>query len=116
MGLGSMFDGRAAHTATPLRRNGREETPSSGTRVMEFEFKLTYQLSGSQPDADQLLTKLGEEGCTDALVELGVAGQVDMEFVRAALTAEEALNGAIEDIKRTLPKATLVEAAPKVLG
>ena len=40
----------------------------------ELEFKLTYQLPDYQSDAAQLIIKLGAEGCTDALVGLGMAG------------------------------------------
>ena len=82
---------------------------------MEFEFKLTYKLPVNQSDAD-LMTRLGEEGCTDALVGLGVAGQVGLEFVRKASTAEEAVLAAIEDVKRALPDAKLIEARPDFVG
>lgn len=71
---------------------------------MEYEFKLTYKLP-SEPDVDQVVNKLGEAGCTDALVGLGVDGQIALEFVREASTAEEALQSALEDVKRALPDA-----------
>ena len=83
---------------------------------MEFEFKLTYKFSDNQTDTDQLMTKLGEEGCTDALVGLGVGGQIGLEFIREASTAEEAILSAIEDVKRALPHATLIEAGPDFVG
>ena len=83
---------------------------------MEFEFKLTYKLPDNQADADQLMMRLGEEGCTDALVGLGVAGQVGLEFVREASTAEEAILSALDDVKRALPGARLIEAGPDFVG
>lgn len=76
---------------------------------MEFEFKLTYQLPGIS-DTDHLMRRLSEEGCTDALVGLGVASQVCLYFVREASTAEEAILSALEDVKRALPDANLIEA------
>jgi len=79
---------------------------------MEFEFKLTYQLPANQVEADLLMKRLGEAGCTDALVGLGVAGQVALEFIREASTAEEAVLAALEDVKRALPDAKLIEVEP----
>lgn len=71
---------------------------------MNFEFQLTYKLpSGS--DIDQVTTRLAEEGCTDALVGLGVDGQIALQFVREAATAEEALQSALRDVGRALPDA-----------
>ncbi len=83
---------------------------------MEFEFKLTYKLSNHQTDADQLMSKLGEAGCTDALVGLGVAGQLALEFVREAASADEAILSAVDDVKRALPDARLIEAGPDFVG
>jgi predicted DNA-binding transcriptional regulator AlpA len=83
---------------------------------MEFEFKLTYKLPTNEAGADLLMTRLGEEGCTDALVGFGVAGQVGLEFVREASTAEEAILTALEDVKRALPGAKLIEAGPDFVG
>lgn len=92
------------------------EHPVDGGWGMEFEFKLTYKLADNQGDADQLMIRLAEEGCTDALVGLGVAGQVELEFVREASTAEEAILSALDDVRRALPGATLIEAGPDFVG
>lgn len=83
---------------------------------MEFEFKLTYKLPSSEPDIEKLTTRLAEEGCTDALVGLGVAAQVCLEFVREASHADQALQSALEDVKRALPDAMLVEVMPDLPG
>lgn len=74
-------------------------------RDMKFEFKLTYKLPSTETDIDQVMNKLGEAGCTDAVVGLGIAGQICLEFVREALTSEVALQSALEDVKRALPDA-----------
>lgn len=71
---------------------------------MEFEFKLTYKLP-VESDLDQVVNKLGEAGCTDAVVGLGVEGQIALEFVREAASAEEAVRSAVADVKRALPDA-----------
>lgn len=83
---------------------------------MEFEFKLTYMLPGNEPDTEKLINKLGEAGCTDALVGLGVVGQVCLEFVREASTEEEAILSAMEAVKRALPNAWLIDAEPGFVG
>lgn len=91
-------------------------TDTPQRRVMEFDFRLTYQLPDNQSDAAQVIAKLGAEGCIDALVGLGVAGQVSLEFVREVSTAEAAIMSAYEDVMRALPNATLIEAAPHFVG
>lgn len=83
---------------------------------MEFEFKLTYKLPDNEFDEDQVMARLSAEDCTDALVGLGLPGQLSLEFVREASTAEEASMSAITDVKRALPNATLIEAAPNFEG
>lgn len=83
---------------------------------MEFEFKLTYMLPSTELRADQLMNKLGEAGCTDALVGLGVAGQVGLEFIREAPSAKEAILSAVAAVKRALPDARLIDAEPDFVG
>lgn len=83
---------------------------------MDFEFKLTYKLPSTCTDIDQVVNKLGEAGCTDALVGLGTAGQMGLEFVRESATAEEAVRSAVDDVKRALPEAKLIGASPDFAG
>jgi hypothetical protein len=83
---------------------------------MEFEFKLTFKLPANLADEDQLMSRLGEAGCTDALVGLGVASQVGLEFIRQASSGEDAILSAVGDVKRALPEATLIEASPDFVG
>ena len=42
---------------------------------MEYTFTLTYHLPQADCDLDALVERLGEAGCDDALVGLGLAGQ-----------------------------------------
>lgn len=56
------------------------------------------------------MTKLGAEGGTAALIGLGVAGQVALELAREGLTAETAIQSALDEyVRRALPNATLIE-------
>jgi predicted DNA-binding transcriptional regulator AlpA len=82
---------------------------------MEYEFKLTYKVP-ERADADTMMNRLAEVGCTDALVGFGVAGQVGLEFVRDAGSAEEAILSAVDEVKRALPEARLIEAGPDFVG
>jgi len=78
---------------------------------MECTFTLKYQLLSDDNDTDAILDRLAEEGCDDALVGVGQPGRLALEFVREAASAHDAIEGAIEDVRRTLPNARLIEAA-----
>lgn len=83
---------------------------------MEYAFNLKFKLSPEDTDHDRIMARLGEVGCTDALVGLGVAGHVGLDFIREADSAEAALLSALDDVKKALPKARLVEAGPDLVG
>lgn len=83
---------------------------------MKFAFKVTYELPANQTDAAEVMASLGDAGCTDAFVGFGVAGQVCLEFVREAPSAEAAVVNTIADVRRALPRARLVEVEPDPFG
>ncbi len=83
---------------------------------MEHIFTLKYQLSEEDSDHDDIVERLGAAGCDDALVGLGQPGRIALEFTREAESAEAALVSALADIKRALPSARLIEAAPDFVG
>ena len=58
-----------------------------------------------------LVERLAEEGCVDALVGVGQPGRLALEFVRDAPSAHAAIEGAIEDVRRAVPDAHLIDAA-----
>lgn len=78
---------------------------------MIFTFTLNYELTSDESDTDALVERLAEEGCDDALVGVGQPGRLAIEFVREALSAHEAIEGAIEDVGRAVPNAHLIEVA-----
>ena len=84
--------------------------------MTEYSFILKYRLSDEDRDADALVERLGEAGCTDALVGVGIAGRLALDFTREAGSAREAVRSALTDIKVAIPTATLVEAAPDLVG
>ncbi|PYY69550.1 hypothetical protein CRX42_15980 [Pseudomonas jessenii] len=78
---------------------------------MECTFTLTYQLLSDDKDMDAIMDRLAEEGCDDALVGIGQPGHLALEFVREAPSAQDAIEGAIKDVRRAVPNARLIEAA-----
>jgi hypothetical protein len=78
---------------------------------MVFTFTLYYQLTPDESDIDELVDRMAEEGCDDALVGIGQPGRLALEFVREAPSADDAIEGAIEDVRRAVPNARLIGVA-----
>jgi hypothetical protein len=83
---------------------------------MEYEFTLKYQLAADDSDHDEIVERLAEAGCDDATIGVGQPGRIALVFAREGATALAALMSALEDVKRALPGARLVEAAPDFVG
>jgi predicted DNA-binding transcriptional regulator AlpA len=83
---------------------------------VEYTFTLKYQLAEQDASHDDLVERLGAAGCDDALVGVGQPGRIALEFVREAESAEAALMSALADVKRAIPSAKLIEAAPDFVG
>lgn len=83
---------------------------------MEYEFNLKFKLAAGDTDHDAIMRRLGDAGCTDALVGFGVPGYLNLEFVREAESAEEAVLSAAKEASAALPGAQLVEAGPDFVG
>ena len=83
---------------------------------MEYTFTLKYRLLPADQNVDDLIERLGAEGCDDALVGVGQPGRMALEFTREAESARDALQSALADVKRAMPTAQLFEAAPDFVG
>lgn len=83
---------------------------------MEYTFTLKYQLAAADHDVDALVERLGAAGCDDALVGTGLPGRLALEFTREAKSAEAAVCTALRDVRRAMPGAKLIEAAPDLVG
>jgi predicted DNA-binding transcriptional regulator AlpA len=83
---------------------------------MEYDFTLKYQLAADDSDLDQIVERLAEAGCDDATIGVGQPGRIALVFARESATAVQALLSALEDVKRAVPSARLVEAAPDFVG
>ncbi|KIY39962.1 DNA-binding protein [Pseudomonas sp. 10-1B] len=82
---------------------------------MEYEYTLKYQLNEHE-DTDSLLERLAEAGCDDAVVGLGQPGRLALAFIREASSAKEAIESALDDVRKAVPRARLVEATPDLVG
>jgi len=83
---------------------------------MEYKFKLKFKLGADLVSDDDIMARLGDAGCTDALVGLGMEGYVGLEFIREAEGADEAIMSALSEVKKALPAAVLVEVSPDYVG
>jgi predicted DNA-binding transcriptional regulator AlpA len=81
-----------------------------------YEFKLIFRLPKSASDIDSMIEQLAEAGCDDAIVGAGSPGRLSLQFDREANSAVEAIESAIRNVKQGIPGATLIEAAPDLVG
>lgn len=91
-------------------------SPKGEPMSREYDFRIRYQCPDGAADVDTVVERLGEAGCDDALVGVGVPGRVALQFSREADSAEAAVVSAIRDVRRALPEARLVEVEPDLVG
>jgi predicted DNA-binding transcriptional regulator AlpA len=77
---------------------------------------LRFKLSADDADAGNLVERLGETGCDDAVIGIGQPGRIALRFTREAESAWRAIVSALEDVKKTIPGAKLIEAGPDFVG
>ena len=83
---------------------------------MEYDFELRFKLPADDTDADEVVERLGEAGCDDALIGVGQPGRIALKFAREAESAKRAIVSALEDVKKAIPAAKLIEAGPDFVG
>ena len=84
--------------------------------MKEYQFTLRFVLPSTGIVSDDLVERLGNSGCDDALIGVGQVGRIALEFVRSSESAHAAILSAIQDVRGALPKAELVEVAPDIVG
>jgi hypothetical protein len=84
--------------------------------VNEYQFTLRFMLPSSDIVSDELVERLGDAGCDDALIGVGHAGRIALEFARGSESARAAILSAIRDVRSALPGAELIEVAPDIVG
>jgi hypothetical protein len=83
---------------------------------MEYDFGLHFKLARADEDTEELMRRLGEAGCDDATVGVGVPGAIALLFIREAASAQQAIISAIADVRRAIPDAELTEVSPDLAG
>ena len=83
--------------------------------MKEFNFELIFKLVDNQ-DSNEYLDVLFENGCDDATISTGQLGMLSLSFTREAINASEAVESAINDVKKAIPSAKLVEATPDIVN
>lgn len=83
---------------------------------MEYEFTFKYQLSANDCDHEELVERLSEAGCDDASVGIGQPGRIALTFTREESSTWQAIISALQEVKRAVPSARLVEAALDFVG
>jgi hypothetical protein len=81
----------------------------------EYGFTLKFSVP---PDfaQDQLESSLFQAGCDDAIIGLSQKGRLALNFTREAESAEKAMLSALQQVKKAVPEARLVEAGPDLVG
>lgn len=97
-----------------MRKGAVEET--QWLDEMLYEFVLKFALPDTEADPAVYEDALFEAGCDDAMLGLGINGRIGLDFAREASSSDEAMSSAIEQVKRAIPEAKLVEATPDLVG
>lgn len=84
--------------------------------MTEYEFTFKFALMDPKEEPALYIERLADAGCDDALVGIGKAGRIALEFVREAATARDAVLGAFADARKALPGAKLIEVTPDLVG
>lgn len=79
---------------------------------LEFEFTLKYELEEHELLVDAVMDRLDKAGCTDTLVGAGITGLLELQFIRRATSAEQALNSATAAVRQAFPSARLMRIVP----
>ena len=84
--------------------------------MKEYEFTLKFNFPDTSANPESYLENLAQAGCDDALIGIGQKGRIAFNFNREADSALSALCSAIEQVKRVIPDAQLIEATPDFVG
>lgn len=83
---------------------------------MELEFGMKFKIGQEGADPRELVERLADAGCDDAVIGTGKPGRIALEFAREARSAKEAIVSALRDVKRAIPDAELIEVTPDFVG
>lgn len=81
----------------------------------EYDFTLKFVIP-KDLKTDDSSSQIFAGGCDDAIIGVGVAGRLALNFVRESNNATEAIRSALSDIQKIIPQAKLVEIGPDLVG
>ena len=87
-----------------------------GKTMNKYSFELTFRLPRPDADGDDYADALYEAGCDDAGMATGRRGIIGLEFARRAPSAEDAFRTAVDDVRKAIRGAELVEVAPDLVS
>ena len=67
------------------------------TEIREFQFDVMIRLPQGSPDIEDVLDRLFQAGCDDAVVGLGTPGLLGLSFIREGTDRDEVITGAVRD-------------------
>lgn len=76
-----------------------------------FEFGMKFKVGAENVNLKDLVERLYEAGCDDAVAGTGEPGLIALNFTREAPSANDAVVGALSDVKNAIADAELIEVA-----
>ncbi len=104
---------RVIDAARRPRRTSRPARPRPTTRCGSLHHAV-YKRRGRR--CPGVVERLADVGCEDALAGIGQSGRLALAFTRTAVSVDAAVRSALEAVRRALPSAWLIEAAPDLVG
>jgi hypothetical protein len=84
--------------------------------MQSYEFSMVFALASPEQDPEDYVDRLFEAGCDDALLGIGRAGGIALDFIREAPDARTAVITAISNVRAAIPDSVLVEVSPDLVG
>lgn len=84
--------------------------------MQDYDFGLYFKLANPKIDPEIYLDDLFEAGCDDSSVGVGKVGYLNMEIIRTANSATEAIRSLVNNVKSVIPDAELLYISPDVLN
>jgi hypothetical protein len=79
------------------------------TEIKEFQFDVMIRLPEGCLDIEDVVDRLYESGCDDAVVGCGNSGSLGLSFIREGTDREAVIAEAVENALAGLPEWALVE-------
>jgi hypothetical protein len=83
----------------------------------DYEFTLRFALRGGVADPKPHVVALKRPGLLDVvIVDSGKHGRLALGFTRSARSADQAVQSALDDVRKAVRAAQLIEVCPDLMG